>query len=1284
MSSQRSNSAENAAFFDEDGYEALEIEEPTTSAQHDPDSVRTHVTETQFTENDGLEMDHLSESQNNENLQPATKNSPAAETQAAPPPRHFARPPGLGLSRDEMQEVETQGFTFRRPSMTTMRFGRNIGHSKASIIDSQTIPPPTLSCPGQRSPTRSSIVEPEKTMPYRATSVASQIEQTITNRPSQKHDKIQLGDVSRDQPSDSLVQSTEATLMPIQASLANLFHGSKPGAVNADKDLSQKQIMSSRPGTTQGHPDDNRVSDILPVWSGKAQAQVKEALDQRPEEQHSDKSRPIEPRSVSDGVQPPSTNMRVHSAMRPDPPRPAEPQMMPQMKSKVTKTRRKSKTSKTREPVTPAQSNDTDTVPSQEDLLTILLFKTRQEKRNRDAAKALLQAKEAEVERVQQASEVLRTQMEELSQRESAQREELAKYQTVLPALKIKARKLTDFVAGLTKDHNNLRSNAETIQQQQEELLSCQSDVKTDIAKAHKVLGCNVTNTKKIVAEARDYIAQLEQQVEDRQHQNNDTVSQLEAEQERSDRLEQEIFNISGAQQEMMELLRGLRKATAEKLDEILNQPPSTIPTSDGSQEQMNGILDRCSEILAAIKVVQSSRPDDLRRLDNSFSDYAERFSESLLQLIEASKQCQSDQLKFKRNVQKQFEELTTSIKAEQTLSEQVIDLREVKATLKERAQLSETTLAEARQMVVGLQGREQLLFREIAGLKTEMSTLRDRAREDPEALARLRQIEAQNTEMQAEMTRLLSDSSEATEKLNHNSATIRGLEKQVRALESQLTEVKAANVLLEKQKSGSEAQAHAKYENFKSQLREAANAERAILTEEQSKISQQMQRKKEAAENQAKGLEAEFGVLKMVRASEAEKSDQIQAELEGLRAQVSEEGKELAQLREKLRLTEEDLLSKRAENQLLEEADLNKDKQLSEAEARLAKSISESKSQEEDRLRRINHAVQSFNGSAVGHTNIDEALEAVFRSLGESLKQFSQDAMLDDLTSSQELLYNHGSLELGTPVCHSAEESQELPYRRNIHVHPDRGSPEIPRVHSQGHEAQSQTQNRNSTYTQRSVNRDELVIQESQMEETTIRRNLTTTRSSRGGDSTLMPFQTPRRRSQPVLLYPDEEEHLFSAESPNFNTEDLFPPTPVPASRTGTVVRTSSITEQMQNRHASSSQMGRGRVPSRSGTSQSASIPATKGIGVLRNTSAPRGILKRGPKRKLGSEYGLTPGERPSKKQPNAVEKQGLGPIIPDSQQSPTTSANMQKPRKSRRVSQGHDKFMRRFSGME
>ena len=146
---------------------------------------------------------------------------------------------------------------------------------------------------------------------------------------------------------------------------------------------------------------------------------------------------------------------------------------------------------------------------------------------------------------------------------------------------------------------------------------------------------------------------------------------------------------------------------------------------------------------------------------------------------------------------------------------------------------------------------------------------LHNRPREDPEAAARLRQADARNSELQAEVAKLLRDSSEHAQKLRENTNLITGLHEQVSTLDSQLNDSKAANVLLEKQKSGCEAQADARYEKLRSQLLEAANAERTILTEEHSKSLQEMQRKKTAVEGKAKVLEKELAELKETQANE-------------------------------------------------------------------------------------------------------------------------------------------------------------------------------------------------------------------------------------------------------------------------------------------------------------------------------------------------------------------------------------------------------------------------------
>lgn len=141
MSSQHLNSADRAESIVEDGHVTPEAEEPFASGQHDPDSERTHVTETQLTENYALEMDYLSQSSiNHRPGSQAGRDSKAeapllldVEPQGVPPPGYSVTS-ALRFSRHEIQAAEPQGFAFQAAPKTQMKFGRSMGQRNVSVI----------------------------------------------------------------------------------------------------------------------------------------------------------------------------------------------------------------------------------------------------------------------------------------------------------------------------------------------------------------------------------------------------------------------------------------------------------------------------------------------------------------------------------------------------------------------------------------------------------------------------------------------------------------------------------------------------------------------------------------------------------------------------------------------------------------------------------------------------------------------------------------------------------------------------------------------------------------------------------------------------------------------------------------------------------------------------------------------------------------------------------------------------------------------------------------------
>ena len=135
MSSQHWNAAERAKSNFEDDNEA---EESFSARQYDPDSLRTHVTETQLPEGYGLEIDHLSqhstddypESQLGENSLPQPKDSPDVVILDA-------LPAGPKITRPDVRHEEPPEFTFGTPPVMAelgLGFSRNLGNGRASMI----------------------------------------------------------------------------------------------------------------------------------------------------------------------------------------------------------------------------------------------------------------------------------------------------------------------------------------------------------------------------------------------------------------------------------------------------------------------------------------------------------------------------------------------------------------------------------------------------------------------------------------------------------------------------------------------------------------------------------------------------------------------------------------------------------------------------------------------------------------------------------------------------------------------------------------------------------------------------------------------------------------------------------------------------------------------------------------------------------------------------------------------------------------------------------------------
>ena len=287
-----------------------------------------------------------------------------------------------------------------------------------------------------------------------------------------------------------------------------------------------------------------------------------------------------------------------------------------------TKFRRKKPPSTTVNPETLSKSATAESSPSQEDLLNILLFRSQQEKRARDAAKAAQQAKAAELEELQVRYARLNTLTQKLQNDERSRDALLEKYQKVVPGWKEKVKKLDGYLTGLTNDHHKLRDGAKEIQKQQDSLRADGLAIRASLGETQGLLEQRHSGSKGILDKAKREIEALENAVRNQKAQLSEASELLDHERERNQRLEERLSEISNGQKRIMDLDLTHCQTVVDKLDELISytqQPPSECQTNE--KLQIKDMLDRCVSLLEEVGTLQTVKPSDLDNLKMSVKE---------------------------------------------------------------------------------------------------------------------------------------------------------------------------------------------------------------------------------------------------------------------------------------------------------------------------------------------------------------------------------------------------------------------------------------------------------------------------------------------------------------------------------------------------------------------------------------------------------------------------------------------------------------------------------------
>ena len=265
-----------------------------------------------------------------------------------------------------------------------------------------------------------------------------------------------------------------------------------------------------------------------------------------------------------------------------------------------------------------------------DDLLKLLMYRRKQGQEQIEYFRITQKQKEAEIQKLRDMCNHLTSRLEEVEKSETQKAAELSRIKGNKPIWETKIKRLSDYVKGLTNDHKRLREDADDLHKQHKSVLIAGKELQNALANVQKSAEQERTKSQQLTNDACHKIETLEQTV---QHQNSQLHGDeilLTAERERSNRLEDQISNITTSHRRLLELFTGHRDTITDKMDDLLHQARSIVPTNNTCELESHGtmmpILEQCVGMLRELHSADAVRPEDLWKLNGSMDSFAQGF----------------------------------------------------------------------------------------------------------------------------------------------------------------------------------------------------------------------------------------------------------------------------------------------------------------------------------------------------------------------------------------------------------------------------------------------------------------------------------------------------------------------------------------------------------------------------------------------------------------------------------------------------------------------------------
>ena len=204
-------------------------------------------------------------------------------------------------------------------------------------------------------------------------------------------------------------------------------------------------------------------------------------------------------------------------------------------------------------------------------------------------------------------------------------------------------------------------------------------------------------------------------------------------------------------------------------------------------------------------------------------------------------------------------------IVADQTRSEQVMELREMKATVHERLQASEVQVRDVRLDAIRYKNREQENLTKIASLEAQVSQVRSELNVVPETYLRLHDLETCNKELIQESSNSKKEASALSKQLQQKAKDIDSLNGRLSGLQLQLEDTQASNAAIQEVKISCQNEALVQRDKLREELSHAASVE---LTGVKSELVNALRQLKQLQIDSTKGPQAPTEQLDSLKTS--------------------------------------------------------------------------------------------------------------------------------------------------------------------------------------------------------------------------------------------------------------------------------------------------------------------------------------------------------------------------------------------------------------------------------